>query len=124
MKNVDLSNIIKDLVKYENGHPSVLELEKIKHSLPKPNIQQISSFNGALKISPDSLIAVKTLVASMGAISVLLECYNYFLYNNELNSCKETLKVVIYLVDGYPDIFEKNHIESKNFSCTKCYGNI
>ncbi|CAH8522410.1 unnamed protein product [Dicrocoelium dendriticum] len=107
LKGVDLSNIVKDMVKYKNGHPCTISLKELCDLLEadSPDYSRINSVVENLREQSDINFSHRKLLHTMGVLSSLETVIDRCVYVNQRPCVVSTLRLTASVCSGQAEVF-------------------
>ncbi|KAK4470388.1 hypothetical protein MN116_005948 [Schistosoma mekongi] len=112
LEGVDLSDIVKDMVKYEKGHPCVLAIKELKECLENSYDKHIvSEALRSLQLHSNSDPAVRKLLIDMNAVNILVSLCGLHVVVDNFDLCASLLNVLSKIIKGHSDSVNEDHIK-------------
>lgn len=107
VEGVDLSNVVKDMVKYKNGHPCAITLKELCHLVEtnSSDYSRINSLVETLREQSDNNFAHRKLLQSMDILCYLETVIDLFIHGNQRSYVISTLRLTASVVSGQAEIF-------------------
>lgn len=102
-QGVDLSNIIKNVEITQGTHPLKGALDRLREALDSKTEELFKLSVKTVQQECDKDVASKILAGKEGGYSLLLDCFDTF---KDRESQILTLKALLSLLSGYPDLFD------------------
>ncbi|CAH8572736.1 unnamed protein product [Heterobilharzia americana] len=109
---VDLSEIVKDMVKYEGGHPCVLAIKNLESFTEIPtDSHQLLDYVQYLKSPSNSDFAVRKVLISMNAVNILLNLFDMYFLVGDYSVCALLLNALSTVITGHSYAVNEEHIK-------------
>nr|CAX72956.1 Armadillo repeat-containing protein 6 [Schistosoma japonicum] len=111
LEGVDLSDIVKDMVKYEKGHPSVLAIKKLEECLENSHDKHlVLETLQSLQLQCNTDPAVRKLLIDMNAVNILISLCDSHVAVDDYDLCASLLNVLSKIIKDHSDSVNEDHI--------------
>ncbi|XP_018652182.1 ARMC6-like protein [Schistosoma mansoni] len=120
LEGVDLSDIVKDMIKYENGHPSVLAIKRLQTFLEVDHeTPQLLETLQSIQLPRNSDFAVRKLLIDMNAVDILIDLFDRYSPVGDYCLCTSLLSVLSRIIKGRSESVGEKHIQKLINSLSK-----
>ncbi|CAH8521451.1 unnamed protein product [Schistosoma turkestanicum] len=112
LEGVDLSDIVKDMIKYENGHPCAIAIKNLEGFLETDrDSSKVSEALQSLQLPRNSDNAVRKMLIDMNSVDILLNLFDLYTPVQDYGLCTSLLNVLSRIIKGHSDSIRENHIQ-------------
>ncbi|CAH8591277.1 unnamed protein product [Schistosoma haematobium] len=120
LEGVDLSDIVKDMIKYEDGHPSALAIKKLQRLLEVDHeTSELLEALQSLQLPGNSDFAVRKLLIDMSSVDILLNLFDLYTPVGDYCLCTLLLNVLSRIIKGRSESVGEKHIQKLINSLSK-----